>query len=569
FASNIVKVYELSYEYIKTLKIKTDKNEPEPIKDFLESRVPIIKILSFDSPLFKTLFNGLSTRELVLMLREIESLSIKNGLNKENDFEKLHVSDLCFSHIYNRYKKLINKLPEDSRYYTYIGDVNKDSEFYFVVENIEKLLSEYIQSDEYVSFFSKRSSILNFLMEANKKEKENSLFWLWFLENMLFMNGYFKNFPKIVLLEILNHDFKYLNKFIGFWKNFNYSIENITEILEMYVPKTPIEENMAIQIDSTLSKYIPELVLRKENNDYVHLFKILESVANIWDEDINKHYINVIRELIYGNPNRKINYMFFSALLENFKDKILNKIDNSKEYYKFSLFLLLYFNLIRILYQFLTGEVKKYFKDINIEYQSVHESSVRFIRAIEEATNIKKELDWWKYAERKQIKTVLERIEKIKKLFDLMNVEDSNIDKVREALDMLEKELQSFDEKLRLENILKDDSVLSTRLYYLKNTFNILKSKIEKLITVDTNIKTIFSIIFLLFVVNIKKSKIKFPRVSQNSPILEELSKDKPFFELYNDSSVKKYIGNFSDLAEIKEIINFYANNNENENNSV
>ncbi|WP_457626826.1 hypothetical protein, partial [Persephonella sp.] len=41
FASNIVKVYELSYEYIKTLKIKTDKNEPEPIKDFLESRVPI------------------------------------------------------------------------------------------------------------------------------------------------------------------------------------------------------------------------------------------------------------------------------------------------------------------------------------------------------------------------------------------------------------------------------------------------------------------------------------------------------------------------------------------------
>ncbi|WP_457639357.1 hypothetical protein [Persephonella sp.] len=572
FASNIVRVYELSYEYIKTLKVKTRGEEPESIKDFLESRVPIIKILSFDSPLFKTLFNGLSTRELVLMLREVDTLSVRNNqVVEKDDFENLYVSNFCFSHVYNRYKKLINDLPEDARFYTQIGDKNKDSEFSFIANNIEELSSERLESGESETFFSKESSILSLLMETKRREKENSLFWLWFLENMIFMNGYFVNFPKLLLLEVINSDLRNLSKFLSFWRNFGYRIEDITKILELYIKKVPIEDKISIQVDNKLSKFIPELILKKENNDYIHLLKIFESVINLFNDEINEHYINMLKRLSDRNSEEKINYVFFLILLENFKDKILNRVDSLRDYKKFSLFLLLYFNLIRILYRFIVEEEKDYFENIDIKYQGIYEKSIKFVEALDKVRDIKKELDWWRHAEKKQIKTVLEHIEETKKLLDLIGIRNSNVKvNIESLLNRIEEDLlYRTEEREKLEDVLKNDYKLKENFEELKKVIGTLKNKVENLV-VD-NIKTIpiFSILFLLFVVNLKGIRINFSDLGQNSPILKELSKDKPFLELYGDKDVETYIKKFSDLKEIKEIIDFYSGKNENQSNRI
>lgn len=365
FAKNSVQIPHLTYEYISTFEVKLRTPEGNflkvPIKEFLE-QLPIIKILSFESVPFRTLFNHISLRELLLILKEIFAKTKEYSFfsYKEEKFKydkdklyKTYVINVCFSDIYQRIRKSNVVLLFSSRKNITLKEKNKYHELPAIRYRIEKLL----ESENWDGI-----SLLASLWSTENNSRILSLFLIWFFENLLFMNGWFKNIPVILFIEIILYTYrteeddiegiKYLlEKFITLWKNFAYNIQEYeNEYLNQNDSKLDEEIYAKIRIPSNDETFLlREFVSKKGNIDYLSYYKLLSKVTN--------SNLDIIEYIVDYIENIKLKFSVPDVLIRSFIEKLIEKMDKRPP---LSLFLIFYYNLIYTIAQLvLKGQVQK------------------------------------------------------------------------------------------------------------------------------------------------------------------------------------------------------------------
>ncbi|NPA39664.1 MAG: hypothetical protein GXO57_04390, partial [Thermodesulfobacteria bacterium] len=363
FSRYRVRIPELSYESIKNLRIKfqADKNIGEKrIKDFLE-QICIVKLLGWESPIFKTLFDGLSIRELVLLLKESSeriynspcAKTSKDSKENTNSISKEPVSSYCFSDIYQKISNLnVEHLSMETRKQVLISEENKPDEFHSIHKEITRVINtlEYNLNKGnpidpfFIDFYRQSLLIHNLYMRENPKA--TALFWLWLGENFLFMNGFLNNFPRLLLIELLRHaiipgninfiaesdnlikHLKSLNNTLNTWGLLKYSFKELETFLMQYEFETGslLEAPGTFKVDLlSQSKKLSKLL-------FINLerAKIKKSKSE-GDED--RETLEKLDGLIVEKYNNK--QIFLPKLLERTQRHLYDAIQKEKDaYYK-------------------------------------------------------------------------------------------------------------------------------------------------------------------------------------------------------------------------------------------
>jgi hypothetical protein len=145
----------------------------------------------------------------------------------------------------------------------------------------------------YQIFYEKeRQSLLPLLIGVEGKLRTGALFWVWLNENMVFMNGFIRNLPKLLFLELVRQIIRvdisfrdltsqqkeFLNsflllRFLEFWSSLNYDLEVLAEdyfnIYDFYVGREDmlrvrIKEEHPLEAICGLEKWKGEKVLSYE-----------------------------------------------------------------------------------------------------------------------------------------------------------------------------------------------------------------------------------------------------------------------------------------------------------------
>ncbi len=332
FATHSMHIPHLIYDNLKTFKIIVDEYNELSIIDFLES-IPIVKLLSFDSAtIFKVLFNEITLRELILILKRVKQIKQKY---ENKTWEEIPIFDLSFSPIYQEVKNLKVLLSSDQRIHTYISDSEKPHEFIYIAKRIAEGIEN---TDNNIFFNQAEHSIITTTLNIKNKSKIIALFWLWLNEHLVFMNGLISSIPKLIALELFaSYSNTDLSEFIEFWKNLNFSIKDLLDFCSFQDKKIKAEKkaHLAIQIPAEINDLFDDkLTIKKGDSYYIHLLKILDFASSL---EIN------LSELL--TKEKKFHCYQVIPLLDNFKDKLLNNLGTS-EAKDFSIFLALYFNLV-------------------------------------------------------------------------------------------------------------------------------------------------------------------------------------------------------------------------------
>ena len=459
FAKYSIHIPELPYEYVSNLTIRFEVNGKKVesnFKEFLEQLL-IVHLLSADSTLFKILFNGLSVRELVLILREVlvrgkkynKYTKTENGLKIEVDTEKIcdiPVIDLCFSDIYQRIKKLKLRLSSDTRELVTISSEDKPSEFDDIIYRIKDSFEQKIKNNklnngnksEELSIFTDtdKQSILPLILNIEGKPKTISLFWVWFNENILFMNGFIRNIPKLLFIEIIreitSNEYKnlfkkpiefqksmeYLIQFLNFWKNLNYDLEEMVNYYSIYEFLLKNEKYLRFRIyplkeESEYAKKIPqflnEFIIDKARNRYLSYDVLFDKFSKL---EID------IYELLYDNLplENTIKFLDVEKILGNFRDKLVRRINPENSIYlKYALFVVFYINLY---IRFFSNLGKLNLTKNVYLHNSLNEYEEK-LQSVEIPEEIKKEIDWWikKKFNKVQVVTIQDRRRKLERKF--------------------------------------------------------------------------------------------------------------------------------------------------------
>ncbi len=330
FATHSMHIPYLTYDNLKTFKVIVD-NELSII-DFLEN-IPIVKLLSFDNAtIFKVLFNEITLRELILILKRVKQIRQKY---ENRTWKEIPIFDLSFSPIYQEVKNLKVLLSSDQRIHTYLSDSEKPHEFIYIAKRVAEGIEN---TDNNIFFNQAEHSIITTTLNIQNKSKIIALFWLWLNEHLLFMNGLISSIPKLIALELFaSYSNTDLSEFIEFWKNLNFSIKDLLDFCSFQDKKIKAEKkaHLAIQIPAEINELFDDkLTIKKGDSYYIHLLKILDFISSL---DIN------LSELL--TKEKKFHCYQVIPLLDNLKDKLLNNLGTS-EAKDFSIFLALYFNLV-------------------------------------------------------------------------------------------------------------------------------------------------------------------------------------------------------------------------------
>ena len=330
FATHSMHIPYLTYDNLKTFKVIVD-NELSII-DFLEN-IPIVKLLSFDNAtIFKVLFNEITLRELILILKRVKQIRQKY---ENRTWKEIPIFDLSFSPIYQEVKNLKVLLSSDQRIHTYLSDNEKPHEFIYIAKRVAEGIEN---TDNNIFFNQAEHSIITTTLNIQNKSKIIALFWLWLNEHLLFMNGLISSIPKLIALELFaSYSNTDLSEFIEFWKNLNFSIKDLLDFCSFQDKKIKAEKkaHLAIQIPAEINELFDDkLTMKKGDSYYIHLLKILDFISSL---DIN------LSELL--TKEKKFHCYQVIPLLDNLKDKLLNNLGTS-EAKDFSIFLALYFNLV-------------------------------------------------------------------------------------------------------------------------------------------------------------------------------------------------------------------------------
>ncbi|TCK05171.1 hypothetical protein [Phorcysia thermohydrogeniphila] len=452
FAVHSVHIPEISYELVRDyLKVKWQPGESSPevsVKSFLEA-LPIIRLLSLDSLPFRILFNGLTMRELILILKEVKKkienyCEFRDGRFVFNDnLLKVRIIDLCFSDIYQKVKKVKVAISFEGRYYFKADDLGKPSE----VETLMLRLKEAVEKGKLPEFLydEGRQSTLPLILGIEGKKKVGALFWVWFNENIFFMDGLMRNFPRLVLWEFLVKNIlrnKHTNKgrfikqkdnekeilsFYNMWRSLNFDLDIFAdEYFELYEFLVGSEEILRVNLPNIHRENVfsplesEEMIIIKAGNEYLSLEKILFSFA-----EIKLPICYVTLSLIYlSDTPVSLKFLEVEKTLANFWDKLMEAlrelkfpnpfISPSSGIAKLLAFELIYLNLwYRLLYlPRITeyGMPKKFFRSFVIsKEEDLPKDRVLLIR--EELYNLKKILNC--KGERLKIREVKRRFEEI------------------------------------------------------------------------------------------------------------------------------------------------------------
>ncbi len=491
FAKHSVHVPSLSYEYIHSLKVKFNDKEGKTVtlnfKEFVE-QILIIKLLSAQSIPVKILFNDLSVREIILIFREILSRAQKynkikikeNSIELELDFDKLSkipVSELCFSDIFSKIKKLKLRLQNDARKNTLLNQKQKSTEFEDIIYRIKESLDQNDIEDKVKdSLFldPKKQSLLSLILTIDGKSQTLALFWIWFNENIIFMNGFIRNFPRLLFLEVVRSSIqkdlaKSLKTFITFWKNLNYDLEELAEYFSIYESNIGQENILRVSFTQEKKKEVEAIlnifknfIIRKATLQlsYEHLFnyfsKLDIDIYNLLDENIE---------------NSSLNYLNIEKLLGNFREKLISRLEKSiykENKLKYALFLAIYINLCLKTFSL----IKSFTFSKNIYLQKALDGLEKLFAS----TKLRKELEWWLKTKTSKPERVYDhKIELNKQLEELEKAlpEESIKELIREILkklkDLTPKKLkaQALQGEIQIPNldIYKDIRELHKKLF--------------------------------------------------------------------------------------------------------
>jgi len=580
FTTHIVRIYELSYEYIKDIQIKESNKELNngseftPICKFLEEKIPIIGLLSFDSVIFKILFDGLTTRELVLMIREVNAVKIdtdkdknENKNDENNKLKNIPVINLCFSHIYHKIKGFDLELSFDTRINTKLSDENKSSEFDVMAKRIQEYLKEKIEKEEKDKekekeegffFEDDKHSLLTRTLEIKRKTKDVSLFWLWTIENMLFMDGYVKNIPKMILLDTFDTLFQdndssneEFSNFLNFWGKLHYEIDEIRKIYQEYEHGLKMEKYISVRVDDVRNKELTQLLqgltIEKVTSESLHLISILEFTEN--------H----IRKVSIKTDNVLISNFRFFSILDNFKDKLLKRL-TEKLFADERLFLLLlvYINLIDKLYikaKKLNNLKKDIIFQVEFERYKVIKKTLKDIKK-----DIK--IDWLtqkRYGSKNGVKplTIAGYIKPLKRYTEqLLNLDilDENekdyFNRIKEYSEKILENLKTLDKNLQIKELPIDNDKEDDFLRNLEK----LKEFLEKIDESENIKKLVIYIVTYILHSEINKSKSRiFEGFSpeEKKEIIEKLKVEKyPLFSV-NEKDIEKIKNKYKSFIEM------------------
>jgi len=444
FAVHAVHIPESSYELVKNvLEVKGNLNGKEfrvKVGEFLEA-LPIVRLLSFDSLPFKVLFNGLTIRELVLILKEVfrkikEYCEFKDGkfVIKE-DVLNSRVIDVCFTDIYQKVMKMQVVMSYDDRYTFNVGEVGKASE----VDTLMYRIKEAIESGELPPIFyeEKSQSLLPLVLGIEGKRKVGALFWIWFNENLLFMDGLLTNLPRLLFLELLWKRFLFLTKdvvrkksereiikgflisFYEMWKNLNFDLDALAkDYFELYEFQVKEEKNLRVYLEEwhLKGKFSPlnfdRVMLVKAGQKFLSLERLL----SFFSETKIPVARVVLSSLVGQTQSANYGFLELEKFLGNFGDKFLNyirKLSSASSIVKLAFFEVLYLNLwYRLLY---LPRIRVW----GIPKDAFHKKQV------EDVEEREKELQWLYYIEEEigELRKVIEceeekvRISEVKPLF--------------------------------------------------------------------------------------------------------------------------------------------------------
>jgi len=302
FAVHAVHIPEVSYELIKNeLIVKGKLNGKEfhtKVKDFLEA-LPIIRLLSFESLPFTILFNGLTMRELVLILKEVLGKIKEYCELREGKFvitEKVldsRVIRICFSDIYQKVKKLRVVMSYDERQTYFVKDTGKASEINTLMYRLEEAMGK--RKLPPIFYEEEKQSVLPLILGVEGKRKIEALFWIWFNENMLFMDGLLTNLPRLLFLEFLRKMFRADKKedsiealisFLKMWRNLNYDLKALVkDYFDLYEFLVGMEDSLRVHLPTLhqvgILSPLEEMILVKAGQKYLSLEKLLAYFTEI------------------------------------------------------------------------------------------------------------------------------------------------------------------------------------------------------------------------------------------------------------------------------------------------